>query len=119
VLAYKYLETLPHLAKSGNTFWVIPGELTEAVRAVTEAFGDHSRMGAPTAEEAGDDGQRSQIEERPGSRELAAGDRLPLNAAATANRVAELAQAAVSDAKAEAVAAEGSSDGTPPEDARG
>ena len=27
VLAYKYLETLPHLAKSGNTFWVIPGEL--------------------------------------------------------------------------------------------
>src|SRR5512132_3966015 len=32
VLAYKYLETLPHLAKGGNTFWVIPSEVTEAIR---------------------------------------------------------------------------------------
>src|SRR5918999_6036975 len=46
VLAYKYLETLPDLAKGGNTFWVIPGEVTQAIRTVTEAFGDRSRMGA-------------------------------------------------------------------------
>ena len=48
VLAYKYLETLPHLASGENdAFWVIPGELTQAIRAITEAFGDYSRMGAP------------------------------------------------------------------------
>jgi regulator of protease activity HflC (stomatin/prohibitin superfamily) len=51
VLAYKYLETLPHLARGGNTFWVIPGELTQAVRTITEAFGDKSRMGAPATEQ--------------------------------------------------------------------
>ncbi|MBP5859266.1 SPFH/Band 7/PHB domain protein [Streptomyces sp. LBUM 1484] len=49
VLAYKYLETLPHLANSdNNTFWVIPGELTEAVRTVTRAFGDESTTVTPT-----------------------------------------------------------------------
>ncbi len=37
LLAYKYLETLPHLAQGeGNTFWVIPGELTQAVQNVTK-----------------------------------------------------------------------------------
>src|ERR671910_1010602 len=72
VLAYKYLETLPHLASGGNnTFWVIPGELTQAIRTVTDAFGDHSRMGgAPAAEENADDGQRSEIEDEEGRREL-------------------------------------------------
>ncbi|MBM7509221.1 regulator of protease activity HflC (stomatin/prohibitin superfamily) [Nocardioides salarius] len=38
VLAYKYLEMLPRLAEGGNSFFVIPGELTEAVRTVTSAF---------------------------------------------------------------------------------
>ena len=38
VLAYKYLEMLPRLAEGGNSFFVIPGELTEAVRTVTAAF---------------------------------------------------------------------------------
>src|SRR5690606_23055069 len=57
VLAYKYLETLPHLASGeNNTFWVIPGELTEAVRAITSAFGDSSRMGMPAAAESEDSG---------------------------------------------------------------
>ena len=40
VLAYKYLEMLPSLAAHGNSFWVIPGELTEAMRTVTGAFAD-------------------------------------------------------------------------------
>jgi regulator of protease activity HflC (stomatin/prohibitin superfamily) len=40
VLAYKYLEMLPSLASHGNSFWVIPGELTEAMRTVTGAFAD-------------------------------------------------------------------------------
>jgi regulator of protease activity HflC (stomatin/prohibitin superfamily) len=40
LLAYQYLQTLPELAKGeGNTFWVIPSEVTSALRAVTKAFG--------------------------------------------------------------------------------
>src|SRR5687768_3563767 len=38
VLAYKYLEMLPRLAENGNGWFVIPGELTEAVKTVTSAF---------------------------------------------------------------------------------
>src|SRR5918995_439741 len=120
VLAYKYLETLPHLADGGNnTFWVIPGELTQAIRTVTDAFGDHSRMGgAPAAEENADDGQRSEIEDEEGRRELTSAEPLSLDAATAANQVAELAEAAVSDAKAEAAAAEGTVDKTLDEDAQ-
>src|SRR5262247_391019 len=40
VLAYQYLQTLPELAKSeGNTFWVIPSEVTTALKTVSTAFG--------------------------------------------------------------------------------
>jgi regulator of protease activity HflC (stomatin/prohibitin superfamily) len=39
LLAYQYLQVLPELAKGeGNTFWVIPSEVTSALRAVTQAF---------------------------------------------------------------------------------
>jgi regulator of protease activity HflC (stomatin/prohibitin superfamily) len=40
LLAYQYLQTLPQLAAGeGNTFWVIPSEVTAALQAVTTAFG--------------------------------------------------------------------------------
>jgi regulator of protease activity HflC (stomatin/prohibitin superfamily) len=40
LLAYQYLQTLPQLAQgAGNTFWVIPSEVTSALKAVTSAFG--------------------------------------------------------------------------------
>jgi regulator of protease activity HflC (stomatin/prohibitin superfamily) len=106
VLAYKYLETLPHLAKSGNTFWVIPGELTQAVRTITEAFGDRSRMGAPATDDGRADTPLSEIEAEDSSRELTSGGSSSLDAVAAADRVAELAEAAVNDAKAEAAAAQ-------------
>ncbi|RJL31655.1 SPFH domain-containing protein [Bailinhaonella thermotolerans] len=39
VLAYQYLQTLPKIAESqGNTFWVIPGEVTSALQTITSAF---------------------------------------------------------------------------------
>src|SRR6201997_1237778 len=39
LLAYQYLQTLPQLAQgAGNTFWVIPSEVTSALKAVTSAF---------------------------------------------------------------------------------
>jgi regulator of protease activity HflC (stomatin/prohibitin superfamily) len=106
VLAYKYLETLPHLASGeNNTFWVIPGELTQAIRAITEAFGDYSRMGTPSTDKGQADSPPSEIDDVEDSRELTAGDQPRLEAVAAADRVAELAEAAVNDAKAQAAAA--------------
>src|SRR5215475_7677131 len=49
VLAYQYLQTLPELAKSeGNTFWVIPSEVTTALKTVSSAFGGEN-AGQPAA----------------------------------------------------------------------
>ena len=43
VLAYQYLQTLPQLAQSeGNTFWVIPSEVTTALKTLSGAFGGDS-----------------------------------------------------------------------------
>jgi regulator of protease activity HflC (stomatin/prohibitin superfamily) len=40
LLAYQYLQTLPQLAQgSGNTVWMIPSELTGALKALGSAFG--------------------------------------------------------------------------------
>jgi hypothetical protein len=40
VLAYQYLQTLPELARGeGNTFWVIPSEVTSALSGIAQAFG--------------------------------------------------------------------------------
>lgn len=108
VLAYKYLETLPHLAQSdNNTFWVIPGELTEAIRTVTGAFGDRS---------AGTSCRRprnartrpphdASDKDRVGAPEVEANSTLALDAVAAADEAAKQAAVAVSDAKAEAEAA--------------
>ncbi|CAL9306753.1 hypothetical protein SUDANB51_04106 [Streptomyces sp. enrichment culture] len=101
ILAYKYLETLPHLASSdNNTFWVIPGELTEAIRTVTRAFGDQP---AAPPEEAADAGAGPSSDEG-GTPELDAGWTAS-SAATAANEAGKQAAAAVSDAKAEAEAA--------------
>src|SRR4029078_10477909 len=40
VLAYQYLQTLPELARGqGNTFWVIPSEVTSALAGIAHACG--------------------------------------------------------------------------------
>jgi regulator of protease activity HflC (stomatin/prohibitin superfamily) len=47
LLAYQYLQTLPQIAAgAGNTFWVIPSEVTSALKAVTSAFGGSVEAGA-------------------------------------------------------------------------
>ena len=91
VLAYKYLEMLPHLAHAGNTFWVIPGELTQAVGAVTKAFRGEGAGAVPPGDETG--------EGRPSA------DRAPAAEAAVA-RAADSARAAIDEAKAASAAAE-------------
>jgi len=51
VLAYQYLQTLPQLAQAqGNTFWVIPSEVTTALKTLSGAFsgsGDGAGAGPP------------------------------------------------------------------------
>ncbi len=108
VLAYKYLETLPHLAKSGNTFWVIPGELTQAVGTITEAFRGDARAGKPAAVDVTDERSAPQVEGGDTNRALPAGDGMSSAAEAAADRAVEAAQAAVSNAAAQAEAAESS-----------
>ena len=47
LLAYQYLQTLPKLAEgSANKLWVIPSELTEALKGIGQAF---APKGAPAA----------------------------------------------------------------------
>ena len=41
LLAWQYLQTLPQLAQGeGSTFWVIPSEVTSALRSISRAFGN-------------------------------------------------------------------------------
>ncbi len=95
VLAYKYLETLPHLAKSGNTFWVIPGELTQAIRTVTEAFGDSARVGSPAPTRTAPTIRRRRMTTWKPTRMLTPGGPPTLDAITATDRVAELAVGAL------------------------
>ena len=65
LLAYQYLQVLPKLAQGpGNTFWVIPSEVTSALQDVSRAFsqalprsaaprpGDSDEAAAQAAEDA-------------------------------------------------------------------
>jgi len=50
VLAYQYLQTLPQLAQGeGNTFWVIPSEVTTALKSLATAFDDSGGTGIASA----------------------------------------------------------------------
>jgi len=106
VLAYKYLETLPEISRGdNNTFWVIPGEFTEAIRTITGAFGDHD--GAATrpapASTADEESREPGLTAASEHAELD-GEKPPasLGAGAVAEAATRSAEAAVRDAKAEA-----------------
>jgi len=97
LLAYQYLQTLPQLAQgAGNTFWVIPSEVTTALKAVTAAFS--GSQGAETAsagsQEAGPAADSAAI--GPGAEGAAAID--------AAEAAAAVADAAVADAEQTAAA---------------
>jgi regulator of protease activity HflC (stomatin/prohibitin superfamily) len=58
LLAYQYLQTLPQLAQgAGNTFWVIPSEVTSALKMVTSAFSPETGSSQPAASGQAKDGQ--------------------------------------------------------------
>ncbi|GAA0994859.1 SPFH domain-containing protein [Subtercola frigoramans] len=49
LLAYQYLQTLPKIAEgSANKLWVIPSELTAALKGIGTAFGDRGTTKKPT-----------------------------------------------------------------------
>jgi regulator of protease activity HflC (stomatin/prohibitin superfamily) len=61
LLAYQYLQTLPQLAQgAGNTFWVIPSEVTTALRSVASAFGGGESPAGPQASPAAQGQSRRQ-----------------------------------------------------------
>ena len=52
LLAYQYLQTLPKLADgSANKLWIVPSELTEAMKGIGRAFGPHPVDDADPASE--------------------------------------------------------------------
>ncbi|GAA3665600.1 SPFH domain-containing protein [Nonomuraea antimicrobica] len=52
LLAYQYLQVLPQLAQGdGNTFWVIPSEVTSALQGVSKAFTEALPRSAATRDE--------------------------------------------------------------------
>ncbi|HET6703788.1 SPFH domain-containing protein, partial [Amycolatopsis sp.] len=80
LLAYQYLQMLPELAKGpGNTFWVIPSEVTSALQSVSTAFTEA-------------------LPKSPATRDLAPQDDLAEHATDDAARAAEAAAEAVADA---------------------
>ncbi len=47
LLAWQYLQTLPQLAQGpGSTFWVIPSEVTSALKSITSAFDGRDGTGS-------------------------------------------------------------------------
>ena len=66
LLAYQYLQTLPQIAASpGNTMWMIPSELTSALRTLSKAFDGAGRRGA-----AGDRGPAPPVPAQAGAPDL-------------------------------------------------
>ena len=48
LLAYQYLQTLPKIAESPSSkLWVIPSELTEALKGIGDAFGGRATSASP------------------------------------------------------------------------
>jgi regulator of protease activity HflC (stomatin/prohibitin superfamily) len=80
LLAYQYLQVLPQLAQGeGNTFWVIPSEVTSALQGVSKAFTEA-------------------VPPSPATRERTSSDQLAVSAAEDAAKAEEAAAEAVADA---------------------
>ncbi|MFJ3973854.1 SPFH domain-containing protein [Streptomyces sp. NPDC090021] len=91
LLAYQYLQVLPQLAQGpGNTFWVIPGELTSALQDVSRAFTEALPQSAAVRRTSSDE--------------------LAIQAADDAARAAQ----AAAEALADAAEADGAAGGTVP-----
>ncbi|MFF2051869.1 SPFH domain-containing protein [Leifsonia sp. NPDC058194] len=55
LLAYQYLQTLPKIAEGpANKLWIIPSELTDALKGIGQAFGEKGAAAAAAAAGAGE-----------------------------------------------------------------
>jgi regulator of protease activity HflC (stomatin/prohibitin superfamily) len=97
LLAYQYLQTLPQLAAgSGNTFWVIPSEMTSALKAVTSAFTGAQDGGADSGDARRDTDSRENDDSRDNTGSLdntvesQSGDPLPVSNGETRSLQASL-----------------------------
>jgi regulator of protease activity HflC (stomatin/prohibitin superfamily) len=96
LLAYQYLQMLPQLAQGqGNTFWVIPSEVTSALQGVARAFTEA-------------------VPPSPATHERSPSDDLATRAAQDAAQAAKAAAEAVADA-AEPIGIREIASGSPPE----
>jgi regulator of protease activity HflC (stomatin/prohibitin superfamily) len=67
LLAYQYLQTLPQIAQGpGNTVWMIPSEVTSAMKALSSAFdsGGSGAAGSGGGDDGGDGGRRAGLVQR-------------------------------------------------------
>lgn len=73
LLAYQYLQVLPQLAQgAGNTFWVIPSEVTSALQGVSKAFTEALPKTAAAADSAADESAAQAAEDAARASEAAA-----------------------------------------------
>src|SRR5215469_2823845 len=102
LLAYQYLQTLPQLAQGpGNTVWMVPSELTSALKALSSAFDPTGGGGdAPSVNGLGPDGQPA----RP--RRAGLPGQAPVSGVAAAEAAAREVAAAEEQAAKEVAAAE-------------
>jgi regulator of protease activity HflC (stomatin/prohibitin superfamily) len=114
VLAYQYLQTLPQLAQAqGNTFWVIPSEVTTALKTLSGAFGGSGDDGGPPASPAlgRSGGQPGAVESgavalpQAGQADRAAADAAGVKAAAKQDAELTAVHRAVAEAEQEAARA--------------
>ena len=74
LLAYQYLQTLPQIAQGpGNTVWMVPSELTSALKAVSGAFGSGSDSPDRAARAATSDRERAGSQQAVSAGSAAAG----------------------------------------------
>lgn len=109
LLAYQYLQTLPKIAESPSSkLWIIPSELSEALKGIGDAFGGRSDTGstAPRVAAAPRDGDGSRI-----AAEAVAAAR---DAASAADDIASEARAQISSTETHAVHIDTQGTVTPP-----
>ena len=84
LLAYQYLQVLPQLAQGeNNTFWVIPGEVTAALRGVATAFTETLPAVSPAPPTTGAASARADITRAGAAAAEAVADAADPDAAAT------------------------------------
>ncbi len=114
LLAYQYLQTLPQLAQgAGNTFWVIPSEVTSALKMVTNAFSPDQASEEPGRSADRRDRAKGKHEQEPNAAVTSA-EGLDIGAVLDAAGVSGVIEAPVPDNPVQANGANGADTPVPP-----